>query len=116
MSGNTEILMAGRNKYMGIFILGAFPVLTPFGAPKGVSTGNRAIRSNKKPGPPEWSLGLCPKLRKHKTVRFFVPLLSLALPKNGIHAIFGLWVFAKQKPKGFVQAGIHAGHVFRGGG
>jgi hypothetical protein len=25
------------------------------------------------------------------------PLLSLALPKNGIHAIFGLYVFAKQK-------------------
>jgi hypothetical protein len=25
------------------------------------------------------------------------PLLSLALPKNGIHAIFGLYVFASQK-------------------
>jgi hypothetical protein len=45
----------------------------------GASAKNRAIRSNKKPNSREWSLGQSPKLRKQKTVRFFVPLLSLAL-------------------------------------
>jgi hypothetical protein len=36
------------------------------------------------------------------------PLLSLALPKNDIHVIFGLGVFAPQKPQGMETAGIHA--------
>ncbi|MDR0641002.1 MAG: hypothetical protein LBG07_00915, partial [Treponema sp.] len=56
-----------------IFILGAF-----FAAAK-----NRAIRFNSS------------TLPAVKSPVF--PLLSLALPKNGIHAIFGLYVFAKQK-------------------
>jgi hypothetical protein len=37
------------------------------------------------------------------------PLQSLALPKNGIHAVFRLQVFASQKPGESIHAGIPAG-------
>jgi hypothetical protein len=40
----------------------------------------------------------------------FAPLLSLALPKNGLHAIFGLMSFCATKTHTLEPAGLPAGH------
>jgi hypothetical protein len=40
-----------------------------------------------------------------------IPLLSLALLKNGLPAIFELWVLLR-KTQGIVDAGIHAGRFW----